>query len=200
MSAVFLSASVPVAGRGDYYRSADPFLIQCAVSEFVRVALGRRLIVWGGHPAITPMVWAVCESMGVRYAKSVVLYQSRFFTELFPEENAHFGNVQFIDAVPGDREASLDRLRHAMLSRPDLDAAVFIGGMEGVLTEHRLFTQLRPNVDLVVVPSPGGASLDLAKSLGMTDETLHNVDFARLFYEGLHITPNTPRDSALGAT
>ncbi len=64
MGAIFLSASVPVPGRGTYYQSADPFLIQFAVRELITAALGRRLIVWGGHPAITPMVWAACEDLG----------------------------------------------------------------------------------------------------------------------------------------
>src|SRR5260221_13731380 len=92
MSGIFLSASVPVAGRGNFYETANPFLIQTAVREFVSAALGRRLIVWGGHPAITPMVWAVCEDLGVEFAKSVVLYQSKFYQDVFPEENKRFGN------------------------------------------------------------------------------------------------------------
>ena len=83
MNAVFLSASVPVPGRGNYYETANPFLIQTAVREFVTTALGRRLVVWGGHPAITPMVWAVCEDLGVEFAKAVVLYQSSFFKDIF---------------------------------------------------------------------------------------------------------------------
>lgn len=65
MSAIFLSASIPVPGRGNFYKTADPFLIQTAVREFVTLALGRRMIVWGGHPAITPMVWAVCTDLVV---------------------------------------------------------------------------------------------------------------------------------------
>lgn len=85
MSTIFLSASVPVVGRGNYFESADPFLIQMAVRELLTLALGRRRIVWGGHPAITPMVWAVCEDLGVPYSNAVVLYQSRFFEEIFPE-------------------------------------------------------------------------------------------------------------------
>jgi len=48
MEAVFLSASVPVKGRGVFYKDADPFLIQLAVREFLMASLGRRLIVWGG--------------------------------------------------------------------------------------------------------------------------------------------------------
>src|SRR6266446_10878583 len=99
MNAVFLSASVPVPGRGNYYETANPFLIQTAVREFVTTALGRRLVVWGGHPAITPMVWAVCEDLGVEFAKAVVLYQSSFFKDIFPEENQRFGNVVYVDAM-----------------------------------------------------------------------------------------------------
>ena len=43
MSAIFLSASVPILGRGTYHETADPFLIQSAVREFVTFAVGRAL-------------------------------------------------------------------------------------------------------------------------------------------------------------
>lgn len=194
MSAIFLSASVPIVGRGNYYESADPFLIQCAVREFVTAALGRRLIVWGGHPAITPMVWAVCEDLGVSFSKAVVLYQSKFFDDIFPEENKHFGNVEYVESVEDDREASLLRMREVMLSREDLTAAVFIGGMEGVVAEHAIFTSFHPNAKILVVPGPGGAARQLAESLGVVNETdLQNVDFARLFHVELSIPPNESR-------
>lgn len=196
MSAIFLSASVPIVGRGSYYESADPFLIQSAVREFVTVALGRRVIVWGGHPAITPMVWAVCEDLGVDFAKAVVLYQSRFFADTFPEENRRFGNVEYVDAVPQDREASLLRMRTAMLSRTDLAAAVFIGGMEGILAEHAMFTELHPGAKILLVPAAGGATRQLAESLGAVSEAaLQNVDFAKLFHVELNVAPNEPRTS-----
>jgi SLOG cluster3 family len=194
MSAIFLSASVPVVGRGNYHESADPFLIQSAVREFITASLGRRLIVWGGHPAITPMVWAVCEDLGVNYARAVVLYQSRFFEDRFPEENARFHNVEYIDPVPGDREASLLRMREAMLSRQDLASAVFIGGMEGVLAEYALFAKFHPDANVIAVPAPGGAARQLAENLGVANQAdLQNVDFARLFYSALNVAPNEPR-------
>jgi hypothetical protein len=196
MSAVFLSASVPVIGRGNFYETADPFLIQSAVREFVTVALGRRLLVWGGHPAITPMVWAVCEDLGVSYAKSVVLYQSKYFADVFPEENKRFGNVEYIDAVPDDREASLLRMRKQMLSRGDLSEAVFIGGMEGIVEEYTLFTQIHPKAKILAVPAPGGAARQLAERLGVKGETdVQNVDFAKLFHVGMKLAPNEPRTS-----
>ena len=160
MRSIFLSASVPVVGRGNYFETADPFLIQMAVRELMTLALGRRRIVWGGHPAITPMIWAVCQDLGVRYSDAVVLYQSRFFQEIFPEENAHFANVFFLEAVDNNREASLLSMRRAMLSREDLDAAVFIGGMEGVLAEHQLFTEFHSSSKVLAVSAPGGAARD----------------------------------------
>jgi SLOG cluster3 family len=195
MSAIFLSSSIPVVGRGNFSETADPFLIQTAVREFVTLVLGRRLIIWGGHPAITPMVWAVCEDLGVNFASSVVLYQSRFFSDIFPVENEHFGNVEYIDAVPGDRSASLLNMRRAMLSRQDLNAAVFIGGMEGVLEEHELFTELHPAAKVLPVPAPGGAARQLAERLGNRDEnSLQNVDFSSLFHAELDVRPDEIRN------
>ena len=197
MNAIFLSASVPVMGRGNYYETADPFLIQSAVREFVTVALGRRLIVWGGHPAITPMVWAVCQDLGINYSKAVVLYQSTFFKDMFPEENRRFGNVEYVDSVPGDREASLLRLREVMLSRGDLTTAVFIGGMEGVAAEYDLFKGFHPDATILTVPAAGGAARQLAERLGEKGDTiLENVDFAKLFHVGLGVAPDEPRTSS----
>ena len=198
MNSIFLSASVPIVGRGKFYETANPFLIQSAVREFVTVALGRRLIVWGGHPAITPMIWAVCEDLGVSFARAVVLYQSRYFADIFPEENQRFGNVEFVDAVPGDREASLLRMREAMLSRSDLAAAVFIGGMEGILEEYAMFTEFHPGSKVLAVPGPGGAARNLAERMGVENESeLQKVDFARLFHVGLNVAPNEPRSSQM---
>ncbi len=193
MGAVFLSASVPVPGRGTYFQSADPFLIQFAVRELITAALGRRLIVWGGHPAITPMIWAACEDLGVDYGRAVVLYQSTFFQDVFPEENKRFGNVQYIDHVPGDREASLLRMRQAMLSRGDLSAAVFIGGMEGIAAEHDLFVQYHPQGAVLPIAAPGGAARDLAATLGVGVDKMEDVDFPRMFHDALGIAPNEPR-------
>jgi len=195
MSGIFLSASVPVAGRGNYYETANPFLIQIAVREFVTATLGRRLIVWGGHPAITPMVWAVGEDLGVEFAKSVVLYQSKFYQDIFPEENKHFGNVIYVDATPGDREASLLRMREAMLSRKDLEAAVFVGGMEGILAEYDMFLKFHPKAKVVTVPAAGGAARQLAEKVGgAIAADLKNVDFAKLFHSELNVAPNDPRN------
>lgn len=182
MSAIFLSASIPVVGRGDYHETADPFLIQIAVRELIMAVIRKHQIVWGGHPAITPMIWAICQDLSINYSSSVILYQSRFFEDRFPEENNHFGNVVFSDAVHGDRDASLLLMRKEMLSRQDLKAAVFIGGMDGVEAEYNLFKNFHPDGEILPVPATGGAALQLAKQIGgLEEDGLRDVNFARLF-------------------
>ncbi|MGK4368669.1 hypothetical protein ACKU07_00005 [Enterobacter hormaechei] len=42
-------------------RDRDPFLIQCAVREHYCDRSQAKNRVWGGHPAITPMIWSICE-------------------------------------------------------------------------------------------------------------------------------------------
>ncbi len=180
---IFLSASVPRVGRGKFHESADPFLIQFAVRELLTVALGRRQIVWGGHPAITPMIWAVCSDLGLDYAKAVALFQSRFFSAEFPEENDNFSNLTVVDAVEGDRDKSLARMRQEMLTGP-FHAAVFIGGMEGVADEYDLFTSLHPGAVVLPLYAPGGAARDLAVRLGVADDRL---DFTSLFSDALGV-------------
>ncbi len=103
--------------------------------------------------------------------------------------------MTFVNAVEGDREASLLAMRRAMLSRSDLEAGVFIGGMEGILAEHKLFQELHPSAEIFAVPSPGGAARQLAQSLDRLSEAqINDVDFARLFYEKLGIDPNERRE------
>lgn len=188
MSAIFLSASVPVYGRGTYFETADPFLIQYAVREFVMAVIGHRKIIWGGHPAITPMIWTICEDLKINYADAVVLYQSRFFEKNFPRENERFANVCLVDAVAGDRDASLQRMREAMLSRDDLVAAVFVGGMEGVEIEYDLFKSFHPNAATLPLAAPGGAARLLAERLRTSDNSyLWDVDFAHVFHTQLDL-------------
>lgn len=181
MSEIFLSASVPVIGRGTFHESADPFLIQCAVRELFISIARKHIVVWGGHPSITPMVWSICEDLGVDYSKSVILYQSLFYKDRFPEENAKFSNVIFTPDG-GNAAASLELMREKMLGRADLLAAVFIGGMEGVKVEYDMFRHLHPNGLMLPVASPGGAARTLAPQSSSVDAgDIVTVDFADLY-------------------
>ncbi len=187
MNSIFLSASVPIEGRGEYYKTANPFLIQCAVREFVIAVIRHHKIVWGGHPSITPMIWSICEDLNVDYSEKVILYQSRHFEDHYPEENQRFNNVIFTDNVAGDRDASLLLMRKEMLSREDLGAAVFIGGMDGVEDEYRLFCEFHPDALVLPVAAPGGAALLLAEELGCYDAAgMRDIDFASLFHAKLN--------------
>ena len=97
--------------------------------------------------------------------------------------------MSFTDDVPGNQNASLLLMREAMLSREDLDAAVFIGGMNGVEDEYELFHQFHPNAIVLPVAAPGGAALLLAERLCCYDEAgMRNIDFASLFHTHLNFT------------
>jgi len=186
MREIILSASVSLVGRGDYYKTSNPFLIQCAVRELVIAVIRCQKIVWGGHPSITPMIWTICEDLNVDYSEKVILYQSRYFEDRFPEDNKRFNNLILTDSIVGDQEASLLLMRRERLSRKNLCAAVFIGGMEGVKEEYHLFRQYHSHETVLPVAAPGGAALELAKELGHYDEShLPSIDFASLFHKNL---------------
>lgn len=193
--AIFLSAGVPDPKRGpEYAATADTVAIGAAVSALVHVTLGRRLLVWGGQPAITPMIWVVAQDIGVDYGRWVRLYQSRHFEDEFPEDNKRFQNVTYTDGVDSDREKSLRLMRERMFSEHTFKAAVFIGGMGGIVHEYELFRRLQPDAAVVPVVSTGGATLEVASRAGalaadLTDE----LDYVALFHRHLGISVKEER-------
>jgi len=191
--AVFLSASVPDPSRApDYAKSADSVAISAAVTALIYTTLGRRMLIWGGHPAITPMIWVVAESMDVDYGGWVRLYQSNFFEDQFPEDNKMFQNVVYTDPIRGDREASLREMRIRMFKENAFDAGVFIGGMKGILDEFHLFRDYQPKAVLIPVISTGGAVLELAGSFAERD-LVDDFDYVGLFHRHLGIDPREGR-------
>jgi len=73
---IFLSASVPDPKRApEFAETSNSVAITSAVRALVHVTLGRRVLVWGGHPAITPMIKVVAEEMGLDYGEWVKLFQ-----------------------------------------------------------------------------------------------------------------------------
>ncbi|AYM80336.1 hypothetical protein G6L67_04135 [Agrobacterium tumefaciens] len=187
--AIFLSAGVPDPRRGpEYAKTADTVAIAAAVSALVHVALGRRLLVWGGQPAITPMIWVVAEGLGVDYGRWVRLYQSKHFKDEFPEDNKRFSNVEYIEDL-GDRERSLLLMRERMFSDYNFTAAVFIGGMKGIIDEFELLEKMQPTAIKIPVMSAGGATLDLAQRIGTVSTDLAtNMDYIALFHRHLGIS------------
>ena len=197
VDAIFLSASVPDPKRGpEYAETADAVAITSAVSALVNVTLGRRLLVWGGHPAITPMIWVVAEDIGVDYGRWVRLYQSRYFEDEFPEDNERFQNVTYTDAIEEDRDKSLLVMRERMFSDYRFKAAVFIGGMGGIVEEFNLFRRLQPDAVIVPIVSTGGAVLEVAKRLPNIDQDLvDDFDYVAVFHRYLGVSVREERFS-----
>lgn len=193
--AIFLSAGVPDPKLGpEYAATADSVAIGAAVSALVHVTLGRRPLIWGGQPSITPMISVVAEDIGVDYGRWVHLYQSRYFEDEYPEDNERFQNVTYTENIDRDREKSLLLMRERMFSENNFRAAVFIGGMGGIIHEYELFRHLQPKAVVVPVVSTGGATLKVASSLGAIPEDLtEDRDYVALFHRKLGISVKEER-------
>lgn len=194
-NAIFLSAGVPDPKRGPQYaKTADTVAITAAVSALVHVTLGRRLLVWGGQPAITPMIWVVAEGLGIDYGSWVRLYQSKHFEDEYPADNQRFQNVTYTDDVGHDREHSLLLMRERMFADFDFTAAVFIGGMGGIVQEFELFQQMQPQATLLPVISTGGAVQDIGQRMGSVPSDLRDdLDYVALFHRHLDVSVKEKR-------
>ncbi|OUS06316.1 hypothetical protein A9Q96_10105 [Rhodobacterales bacterium 52_120_T64] len=193
--AIFLSAGVPDPKRGpEFAATADTVAINAAVSALVHVALGRRPLVWGGHPAITPMIWEVSKNIDIDYGKWVTLYQSCFFEDAYPDDNEQFKNTVFTKNVGDDLGASLLEMRRRMFSEHEFETAVFIGGMGGIIAEFELFKQYQPEASVVPVVSTGGATLNVADQMSDISEDLSlDLDYVALFHRHLNISTRENR-------
>lgn len=192
-NAIFLSAGVPDPSAAHFEGEGDSAAIAAAVNALLYATLGRRQLIWGGHPAITPMVWAFAEAMDVDYGDWVTLYQSAIFEDMFPEVTARFRNVVITEAVGDDRSASLALMRQRMIRENDFGAAVFIGGMRGIFDEFRMISESSPRTRILPVMSTGGAAEKLGRELHATPSFSDELDYVSLFLEQLEIDPNEER-------
>lgn len=196
-NAIFLSASIPDPRRNrKYAQTADVVAISSAVCALVHVCLGRRPIIWGGHPAITPLIAHIAEDLNVEYAEWVKLYQSRYFEHLFPDDNNKFSNITFTDKVDGEKNKSLKLMRRRMLQENQFTSAIFIGGMEGIVEEYKLFRILQKNATVFPIYSTGGATLDLKvpkMPASLSKKLSRNMDYIGLFHDILEIQQTEER-------
>ena len=182
MTSLFLSASVPDTAS-DYYKQCDPILIKAALCSFLETVLGRKHIVFGGHPSISGLMLAACEETGTS-KEALTIYQSSFFAGSIPEEFLQFAH--FIATPAGsDLQTSLQIMRQRMLADHIYEAAVFIGGKEGILEEHQHFTRLHPNAKVLALKSPGGAAALIEAPADTDDDEL--LDYIGVFATGLKI-------------
>lgn len=87
---IFLSASMPTKERDHrFFDTADFIAIRDAVVALVNAIIPNFRLVWGGHPAITPIIHDIFKKRGFDYNKYVTIYQSAYFAGNMPKENQH---------------------------------------------------------------------------------------------------------------
>lgn len=158
LNKIFLSASIPTEDRDpQFYQTADVIAIRDAVRALATIVIPNAILVWGGHPAITPMIRYVIEKMNVDLKSHVTIYQSEFFRDFFPPDNFDFEDIRLV-ASTGERESSLKQMRELMIKENNFKAAIFIGGMDGIIEEYELFKHFHPDALILPVASTGAAS------------------------------------------
>jgi hypothetical protein len=156
---VFLSASIPLPDRDPkYIETADIIAIRDSLIAFVTTVLPNYRIIWGGHPSITPLIYYLMQKLDLNIQEHVTLYQSRLFERFFHEDNNKFNNVILTDSVENDRDKSLLFMRERMFSENEFAAAVFIGGMEGIEVEYKMFKEYHPDALVLPIASTGAAA------------------------------------------
>ena len=93
----------------------------------------------------------------------MICFQSEFFKSRFPPATRGLWLHGRLLLTPdrGDLPASLVAMRKAMLSGPDLRAAVFLGGMRGIFDEAEMVLGLRRRPLQFALPGTGSAAADL---------------------------------------
>ena len=162
---IFLSASMPTKERDHrFFDTADFIAIRDAVVALVNAIIPNFRLVWGGHPAITPIIHDIFKKRGFDYNKYVTIYQSAYFAGNMPKENQHFDNVVITDDVrkyeneTQNIAASLFVMRQRMLTDSPIFAGFFIGGMEGVLNEYELLKKYNSEARIYPIASTGAAA------------------------------------------
>lgn len=181
LGTVFVSSSIPDPERWDgEYEALE---ITDAVVALARVFLtaGYR-IVTAAHPTIAPLLLYVAAEFPRDALKGrVIVYQSRLFEDVLPAathrfEESGIAELQWTQAAEGERpqaghwDKSLLLMRRELLIETEPMAACFIGGMEGVVDEHRLFRQFRGNRPTYPVGRPGGEARSLVDDAELTSE------------------------------
>jgi hypothetical protein len=172
---IFVSASIPNPQR--WNGPADPLAITDAVVSLARVFLsaGAR-VVTAAHPTIAPLLLYVASELPSERPPEIVTYQSDLFEDVLPPETRRFEQEEigrFVwtpraegeRPVPGKWDQSLAIMRRQMLTETSPSAAMFIGGMEGIVAEYSMFTDLFPEALCYPLGRPGGESRMLAERL-----------------------------------
>jgi hypothetical protein len=188
LNKIFLSAGIPyyAKDRDDkYFNTADIIAIRDSVRALATVVIPNAQLVWGGQPAITPLIRFVMEKMNSDLKEHITLYQSNFFRFSFPEDNFYFENIQ-ITEEGRDILESLEKMRLEMFRNNEFSAGIFIGGMDGVEKEYNFFREIHPDALILPVASTGAAariiydSIDLKPSERLVNDYAYMAMFRDL--------------------
>lgn len=165
---VFLSASFPHEDRNQkFYDSASPTQITSAITSMSRALLMNGFkIVFGGHPTVSPLILSVARNTQRQLnfkEKQVIIYQSEYFKDIISKHTIAlgeegYGEIKFIKESPLGVQESLRYMRDQMLKEVKFIAGIFIGGMEGIFDEFKLFRERFPRVPVYPITRPGGAT------------------------------------------
>lgn len=161
--AVFLSAGIPIERPGravsaKYKETADVIAIREATRAAAAVAVASGELVFGGHPAITPLVTQVGQALDA--VDHIIIFQSAYFKTSYPQDVRSFTRIEETPSRATE-EASLQQMRHRMLNFRQYSIGIFIGGMEGVEEEWSQFRIKHPQAPAIPIPTTGAAAQHL---------------------------------------
>ena len=150
---------------------------------FTKVCMEKRLpFYFGGHPAITPLVWEVASDYSQDgFHELIKIYQSEYFRGKTPKEVAFFQNIHWTASKKYISD-SITQMRREMFQENKTSKAVFIGGMEGVIDEYKKIYSLYPDVKVLPMATTGAASAQLYKDLQLNNQDLSdNYSYVSIF-------------------
>lgn len=174
MKKIFLSASIPYLGR-EYFDGSNPLLIREAVVAFTRVCMEYNIeFYFGGHPAISPLVYQIAKNYLGDKDAPIRIYQSEWFKDMTPTEIKYYGNIVWTPKRE-DIGASVQLMREQMFEEnKDTCCAVFIGGMEGIIDEANKISSLCPDIKMMPMASTGCASATVYHKMGIHDADMES--------------------------
>ena len=188
---VFLSASVPNSDDKEY----DFITIHDIVVTLTEtIAKTNGILVFGGHPTITPIIVNIMDIMSnvdeetnERKYPNIYLFQSKFFKEMYPPEVKSFPKDHLIETeiIKGNskeesKHLSLKLMRDKMISSQPFTHAIFIGGRfekskgaktSGVWDEYKKFSDSHPNAKCLYFEKTGIVPAELAKTFKRIEKT-----------------------------
>jgi SLOG-like protein len=161
---VLLSASIPDPIREPrFHLTADNIAIrECVVAVAEVVLQHDGTLIFGGHPAISPLIARVAGYLGK--LDRVTVHQSRLFAGASSSATHVIPDIRWSEVVAGRHNESLRKMRQEMVDpmhgAEGLQSAFFVGGMEGIEEEYTLLRSAQPLTAFWPIPTTGAAAAE----------------------------------------